>query len=246
MSETMKAVIAFFAFFAVLFLVAGKNPDEYTPIPEISLKIRNNSYDFVNRQAYGDMYLVKSAVEDCKGDTCYQEHTVKLFSLKKNVETNDVVEKVQVSTQIIPASTTSSSTFIGKMLINDYRYYYEYYVEDGKSYKAVNNQPVTMRYFPNKHLLQGHYGVQFDSDSCFKGKVNIFRGGSVTENAKVHGHKVRVYFQVGINGESPENFTTIMNIDVDSISENITFVNTPLRECNYISFYQVTDIEIES
>jgi hypothetical protein len=239
----MKYFVAVFPF--VIMAVVLMSLRGVFPKPDVTLSMGTKSYDFTNRIAYADMYLVKGTVEECDEDTCYQEHTVKVYYLKKDVVTNTVVEKGQTSTHTIAASTTSTTTFIGKLIINDYNHYYEYYVAEGKSYKAVNTTPVTLRYFPNKHLSTGHYAIQFGNDSCFKNRIEIFRGNSATENAKTLNHRVRVYYKVGINGETPEGYATVFDADKSSITESVIFANTHLKECNHVSFFEVTDVEIE-
>jgi hypothetical protein len=239
----MKYFVAVFPF--VIMAVVLMSLRGVFPKPDVTLSMGTKSYDFTNRIAYADMYLVKSQVEDCNSDTCYQEHTIKVYHLKRDVVTNAVVERGQPSTYTIAASTNHITTFIGKVIINDYKYYYEYYVEKGDSYNAVNNTPMTMRYFPNKHLVAGFYSVQIPTDSCFKNRVEIFRGNSATENAKLLNHRVRVFFKIGINGDTPEQYSTVFDSNINSMFESVSFVNTPLKDCNYVSFFQVTDVEIE-
>lgn len=214
--------------------------------PEISLKMLDKRYDFVNHIAYADLYLEKTAADACISDTCYQEHSVVVYALKRDLITSRIVDTLKSQAEVIAASTNATSTFIGSRIMNDRQYYYEYYVREGDSYKVANNIPIVMRYFPNKHLSKGHYGLLFSSDSCFNGKVTIFRGDSVTDNAKTLNHKVRIYYKIGVNSELPQEFSTVFEVSQESITESVTFVNLELKACNTISFYQVSSVEIEN
>lgn len=215
------------------------------PHPTMSLKVLDKKYNFAYRQTHGDFYIEKSVADACVSDTCYEEYVVNMHGVKRDAITTAVVERIIIQPKTIIANTNASSTFVGNFIMNDNKHYYEYFIDSGANYKIGNRNPASIRTFPDKHLSAGQYTFILSNDSCFNKRVTILRSNTAVDHAKSFGHRVRIYFRVGMDGMDAQDFTTIFEPTDESITESVEFQVSNNKPCHSLTFYQILSVEQE-